>query len=238
MPIKLVCATTDEAVADIHDGATVMVGGFNVGTPEDLIRALLRKAPKNLTVISNSTAGHRTDQYDAAKLVEAGLVRKVINSFPIWNTGVNPTLRLWREKKLEVETVAQGTLAERLRAGMAGIGGFWTPSGAGTDFAKGKEVRDFDGRQHVLEMPIKADFALISAHLADEMGNLFYVRAQRNFNPLMAGAARVTIAEVDRIVSPGGIDPANVHTPGVYVRRLVVMPDPAYARAARTASSG
>ena len=223
MGLKPVYPSPDDAVADIPDGATVMVGGFGrPGVPQCLVKALVRRGARDLTVISNACNGRRPDLWDAFKLVEAGLVRRTISSFPTHGAADNLTQQLWRQGRLEVEVLPQGTLAERIRAAGAGIGAFWVRTGVGTVFAEGKERRTFDGQEYVLEEPLGADYALLRAHRADTLGNLVYRRAQRNYGPLMAAAARVTIVEVDQVVEPEELDPELVVTPGVYVQRLVL----------------
>ncbi len=209
--------SADEAVSMIPDGATVMVGGFNVGgVPYSLTEALLRRGTKDLTLISNDTA---TESRGHGKLVASGQVKKVIAS----HIGLNRmTQRLYNEGKLEVEFVPQGTLAERIRAGGFGLGGILTPTGVGTPVEEGKRVVEVNGRRYLLELPLRADFALIKAKKADRMGNLWYYGNARNFNPLMAAAADTVIAEVDEIVEVGEIDPNDVHTPGILVDVLVL----------------
>ncbi len=207
-----------EAVADIHDGAVVMISGFGgAGLPTDLIDALAAQGAKNLTIVSNN-AGSRG--VGISKLVLAGQVRKVICSFPR-QPGSNAFDDMFRAGTLELELVPQGTLAERIRAAGAGIGAFYTPTAAGTELAAGKESRMLGGVPYLLEYPIHADFALIKANLADRWGNLTYRRSGRNFGPVMATAARCTIAQVSRIVELGEIDPEAVVTPGIYVQRVV-----------------
>lgn len=208
------------AVADIPDGATVMFGGFaGVGVPLALMAALNAHAPKGLTVIANGTG----ERQGRPSTVEARLVARAIVSFPVspWSPG-DAFQEGYEAGTIELEIVPQGTLAERIRAGGAGIPAFYTPTGVGTSFADGKEVREIDGKLHVLEQALKADYALIRAHRADTMGNLVYRNTGRNFNPLMAAAARVTIAEVDEVVEAGELDPELVITPGIYVNRFVV----------------
>lgn len=217
------------AVAGIEDGMTVMIGGFGgSGAPIELIHALidlrLRTGhPNNLTVINNNAGnGH----VGLAALIEQGMVRKLICSFP---RSADPKVftELYLAGKIDLELVPQGTLAERIRAGGAGIPAFYTPTSFGTDLAKGKPVEQFEGRSYVRELWLKADVALIKAHVGDTLGNLTYRMAARNFNPLMAMAAANTIAQVSRIVQPGGIDPENVVTPGIFVQGIVEVPDPA-----------
>ncbi|KIC20697.1 3-oxoacid CoA-transferase subunit A [Leisingera sp. ANG-Vp] len=210
-------AALAEAVAPIQDGATVMIGGFGgSGAPIELIHALIDKGPKDLTVINNNAGnGH----VGIAAMIEQGMVRKMICSFP---RSADPKVftDLYLAGGIELELVPQGTLAERIRAGGAGIPAFYTPTSFGTDLAKGKPVAEFDGRQYVQERWLKADFALIKGELGDPMGNLTYRMAARNFNPLMATAAKHTIAQVSRIVPPGGIDPEQVVTPGIFVNSV------------------
>lgn len=204
-----------EAVALIPDGASVMVGGFGLcGIPEHLITALRERGTRGLTIISNNAG---VDGFGLGVLLESRQVRKIIGTY----VGENQEFeRQCLSGELEVELVPQGTFAERIRAGGAGIGGFFTPTGYGTVVAEGKETRVIDGVPHVLEAPLKADFALVKAHIGDTAGNLVYRKTARNFNPMMATAARVTIAEVERLVDPGDIDPDHVHTPGIFVRHI------------------
>lgn len=216
--ITTIADTTDEAVAGIEDGATVLVGGFGLaGMPFDLIDALIRHGAGDLTVVSNN-AGN--GDVGLAALLKAGRVRKVVCSFPRQSDSYVFD-ELYRAGSVALEVVPQGTLAERMRAAGAGIGAFYSPVGAGTPLAEGKEVREIDGRAHVLEYPIKGDVALISALRADTMGNLVYRKTARNFGPVMATAATTVVAQVTEIVPVGGIDPESVVTPGIYVDRLV-----------------
>ncbi len=212
-----------DAVAGIGDGATVMIGGFGgSGAPIELIHALIDRGPKNLTVINNNAGNGRIG---IAAMIDAGMVRKMICSFP---RSSDP--RAFTEKylagEIELELVPQGTLAERIRAGGAGIPAFYTPTGYGTELAAGKPIAEFDGRSYVQERWLKADFALVKAHIGDVHGNLTYNKAARNFNPLMCMAAERTIAQVSRIVPLGGIDPEHVVTPGIFVDRVVEVADP------------
>ncbi len=211
-----VCASALEAVADVPDGATLMSGGFGMaGVPENLILALRERGVRNLTFISNNAGmpGH-----GLALLLETGQIRKMISSY----IGGNKLFEeLMLQKKIEVDLIPQGTLAERMRAAGAGLGGFFTPTGVGTVVAEGKEVREFDGRRYVMERPLRADFALVRALRGDTIGNLVYKRTARNFNPVMATAADCTIAEVEHLVQPGEIDSECVVTPGIYVDRIV-----------------
>ena len=213
-----VVTTYDEAVADVADGSTVLVGGFGMaGMPVHLIDALIRQGAGDLTVVSNNAGNGDTG---LAALLDRGRVRKVVCSFPrqkdSWVFD-----RLYRAGEVELEVVPQGNLAERMRAAGAGIGGFYCPTGVGTPLAEGKESREIDGRTYLLELPIKGDVALIGAHLADEMGNLVYRRTARNFGPVMATAATTTIAEVTRVVATGELDPEAIVTPSIYVDTVV-----------------
>jgi 3-oxoacid CoA-transferase subunit A len=213
--MKKLVKDADEAVADIQDGAIVMVGGFGLcGIPENLIAALLRKAPKNLTTISNNVG---IDHFGLGLLLEAGLIKKHIGSY----VGENRFLEeLVLSGKIDLELNPQGTFAERIRAGGAGIPAFFTPTGVGTVIAEGKETREFDGRTYVMERALKADFALIKAWKGDKWGNLVYRKTAQNFNPMMAAAARVTIAEVEQLAEVGEIQPDHVMTPSIYVKRI------------------
>ena len=208
--------SADAAVADVRDGATVMVGGFGLcGNPENLISALNRKGVKNLTVISNNCG---TTDLGLGVLLKARQIRKMVASY----VGENKEFeRQFLTGELEVELVPQGTFAERIRAGGAGIGGFFTPTGIGTLVAEGKETRTIDGRPYVLERPLHADFAFVKGWRGDRAGNLVYQHTARNFNPVMATAADVTIAEVELLVEPGEIDPDHVVTPGIFVRHIL-----------------
>ena len=210
-------ASADDAVALIPDGATIMMGGFGLcGIPETLIAALHRRGTRDLTVISNNAG---VDGFGIGILLEARQVRKMVSTY----VGENKEFeRQYLTKELEVELIPQGTFAERIRAGGAGIGGFFTPTGYGTVVAEGKETREIDGVHYVLEAPLKADFAFVKAWTGDTHGNLVYRRTARNFNPVMATAARVTIAEVERLVPPGEIDPDTVVTPGIFVRHILL----------------
>lgn len=210
-----VISSADEAVRDIKDGAVLMVGGFGLcGIPEELIEALARKGIKNLTTISNNAG---VDDYGLGKLLGAGQIKKHIGSY----VGENKMFeQMVLTGKLTLELNPQGTLAERIRAGGAGIPAFFTPTGAGTIVAEGKEQREFNGRLHVMETALKADFALIHAWKGDRWGNLMFRKTARNFNPVMATAARVTIAEVEELVEPGQLPPDQVHVPSVYVKRI------------------
>jgi 3-oxoacid CoA-transferase subunit A len=211
-----VLASSDEAVADIFEGATVMVGGFGLcGIPENLIRAIVRKGVPGLKTISNDMG---VDGAGLGLMLEAGLIASHLGSY----VGENHLLGTrMMAGEVTVSLIPQGTLAERIRAGGAGIPGFYTPAGVGTVVAEGKEVREFDGRPYLLERALTADFALVRAWRGDRLGNLVYRKTARNFNPMMATAAKVTIAEVEELVEPGEIDPDAVVTPGVYVKRVV-----------------
>ncbi len=209
-----------EAVADIGDGATVMAGGFGlVGIPENLIAGLRDGGARDLTVISNNCG---VDDWGLGLLLRTGQIRKMVASY----VGENKEFeRRFLSGELEVELNPQGTLAERIRAGGAGIPAFYVPAGVGTPVADGKEVRAFGGREYLLERALTADFALIKAWKGDRDGNLVYRRTARNFNPMMATAARVTVAEVEELLEPGALDPDQVHTPGIYVHRVVHCPE-------------
>jgi 3-oxoadipate CoA-transferase, alpha subunit len=210
--------TTDEAVAGIEDGSTVLVGGFGLaGMPVDLVDALIRQGAKDLTIVSNN-AGN--GEVGLAALLKAGRVRKVLCSFPRQSDSYVFD-ELYRSGRIELEVVPQGNLAERMRAAGAGIGAFFSPTAVGTPLGEGKEQRTIDGREYVLELPIKGDYALISAHRADGMGNLVYRRTARNFGPVMATAATTTIVQVGEVVATGDLDPEAVVTPGIYVDRVV-----------------
>jgi 3-oxoacid CoA-transferase subunit A len=211
-----VLASADEAVARIPDGATIMMGGFGLcGIPETLIAALHARGTQGLTVISNNAG---VDDFGIGILLKARQVRKMVSTY----VGENKEFeRQFLSGELEVELVPQGTFAERIRAGGAGIGGFFTPTGYGTLVAEHKETRTIDGTQYVLEQPLKADFGFVKAWKGDRTGNLIYRRTARNFNPVMATAAEVTIAEVEHLVEPGEIDPDHVITPGIFVRHIL-----------------
>ena len=211
-----VVATADAAVADIPDGARIMVGGFGLcGIPEHLLAALHRKGTKNLTIISNNAG---VDDYGVGPLLKAHQVRKMISTY----VGENKEFeRQFLQKEIEVELVPQGTFSERMRAAGAGIGGFFTPTGAGTLIAEGKESRVIDGRTYILEAPLHADFAFVKAWKGDRVGNLVYRKTARNFNPMMATAAACTIVEVEQLVPAGTFDGDMVHTPGIFVKRIL-----------------
>lgn len=216
MSMNKVVASADEAIADIDDGATIMVGGFGLcGIPENLIRALVKKGTTNLNTISNNVG---VDEFGLGLMLYAGQIRSHKGSY----VGENRLLEeMVLTGRIELELIPQGTLSERIRAGGAGIPAFFTPAGYGTVVAEGKETREFDGRSYVMEHALKADFALIKAWKGDRWGNLVYRKTARNFNPMMATAAKITIAEVEHLVEPGEIDPDLVHTPGVYVKRII-----------------
>jgi 3-oxoacid CoA-transferase subunit A len=209
-------ADVDQALADLFDGATVMAGGFGLcGIPENLIQAIHRKGTRQLTIISNNCG---IDAKGLGILLGAGQVKKMVSSY----VGENKTFeRLYLDGKLEVELTPQGTLAERIRAGGAGIPAFYTPTGFGTKVAEGKETREFAGRMYVLERALKADFSIVKAWKGDRFGNLVYRKTTRNFNPMIAAAGKITIAEVEQLVDPGQLDPDHIHTPGIYVQRIV-----------------
>jgi 3-oxoacid CoA-transferase subunit A len=212
-----VVASADEAVRDVQDGASIMVGGFGLcGVPEDLIVALHKKGVKNLTTISNNAG---VDQFGLGRLLQSRQIKKHIGSY----VGENKLFeQLVLSGELDLELNPQGTLAERIRAGGAGIAGFFTPTGYGTLVAEKKEVREFDGRPFVLERGLRADFALVKAWKGDRWGNLVYRKTARNFNPMMATAGRITIAEVEELVEVGQLEPDQVHTPGIFVKRIIV----------------
>jgi 3-oxoacid CoA-transferase subunit A len=211
-----VLASADDAVALVPDGASILMGGFGLcGIPENLIQALHARGTSGLTVISNNAG---IDDFGIGVLLRARQVRKMISTY----VGENKEFeRQFLAGELEVDLVPQGTFAERIRAGGAGIGGFFTPTGYGTLVAEGKETRVIDGRHYVLEQPLTADFAFVRAWKGDRLGNLAYRRTARNFNPVMATAGRVTIAEVEHLVEPGEIDPDHVVTPGIFVKHVV-----------------
>ncbi|HTY42118.1 MAG TPA: CoA transferase subunit A [Thermoanaerobaculia bacterium] len=217
--IQKVVASADEAVRDVSDGATLVVGGFGLcGIPENLIGALVRKGVRNLTIVSNNCG---VDDWGLGLLLRTRQIRKMVSSY----VGENAEFeRQFLSGELEVELVPQGTLAERMRAGGAGIPGFYTPAGVGTLVAQGKEVKSFDGRDYVLERGIVGDFAMVAAWKADRLGNLVYRKAARNFNPMAATAGRISVAEVEELVEVGDLDPEAIHTPGVFVQRVVVAP--------------
>jgi len=215
--INKVVASADEALGDVADGATLVVGGFGLcGIPENLIQALVKRGVKGLTCVSNNAG---VDDWGLGLLLQTKQIRKMVSSY----VGENAEFeRQYLAGELEVEFVPQGTLAERMRAGGAGIPAFFTPAGYGTIVAEGKETREFDGRMYVMERGIVGDFSLVAAWKADRMGNLQYRKAARNFNPMAATAGRICVAEVEELVEPGDLDPDCVHTPGIFVHRVVV----------------
>jgi 3-oxoacid CoA-transferase subunit A len=210
-----VVANADEAVRDISDGASIMVGGFGLcGIPENLIRALVRKGVKNLTTMSNNAG---VDGFGIGLLLAAGQIRKHVGTY----VGENKLLeQMVLQGKVELDLVPQGTFSERIRASGAGIPAFFTPTGVGTMVAENKETREFDGRMYVMEHALKADFALVKAWKGDKWGNLVYRKTARNFNPMMATAGKVTIAEVEHLVDVGELEADLIHTPSVYVNRI------------------
>ncbi len=233
MPVNKIFKSCEEAVADIFDGATIMVGGFGSygGLPINLIVALAGRGAKELTVIANMggvgfelTKRIKPGGYqDMGILFERGQVKKLIASVPALG-GMPPTSpfeKLFNEGKVEVEIVPQGTLAERIRCGAGGIGGFYTPVGLGTVVEKGKEKKVINGKEYILELPLTADFALVKAHKSDALGNLVFRRTARCFNPVMAMAAKITIVEVDHLMPIDGLDPEVIVTPHVYIKRIV-----------------
>lgn len=213
--MKKIVANADEAVRDIPDGATLALGGFGLcGIPENCIAALAKKGVKNLTCVSNNAG---VDEFGIGLLLQQRQVKKMVSSY----VGENKLFeQLVLNGQLEIEMVPQGTLAERLRAGGAGIPGFYTPTGVGTIVAEGKETRDFDGRTYVLERGIKTDFAIVKAWRGDSMGNLIFKKTARNFNPMIAAVGKITIAEVEELVPLGSLDPDQIHVPGIYVKRI------------------
>lgn len=217
MPSKIM-KSVDEALADIPDGATIMIGGFGLaGQPQELIDGLIRRGAKDLTIVNNN-AGN--GEVGLALLIKSGFVKKIICSFP---RQVDSHIfdAAYRAGDIELEVVPQGNLAERIRAAGAGIGGFFTPTGYGTLLAEGKETRTINGKNYVLESPIHADFALIKAYKADPLGNLVYRKTARNFGPVMATAATTTIVQVSRLVEVADLDPEEIVTPGIFTNRIV-----------------
>ncbi len=208
--------SAEEAIADIPDGAVIMSGGFGLcGNPENLISALFQKGTKGLTVISNNCG---TTDHGLGILLKSRQIKKMISSY----VGENKEFeRQFLAKELEVELCPQGTLAERIRAGGAGIGGFYTPTGAGTLAAEGKETREIDGKTYVLEKPLKADFTIVRAYKADRWGNLVFRKTARNFSPMMCMAGKITIVEAEHIVPLGELEPDQIHVPGVFVQRVI-----------------
>jgi 3-oxoacid CoA-transferase subunit A len=216
----MICTSIPEALAGITDGATIMVGGFGlVGIPENLILGLRATGVKDLTIISNNCG---VDDWGLGLLLENRQIKKMVASY----VGENREFeRQYLSGELEVELVPQGTLAERIRAGGAGIPAFYTPAGVGTPIAEGRETRLFDGKEYLLELGLKADFALVKAWRGDGLGNLQYRRTARNFNPMMAAAGKVTIAEVETLAAVGDLEPEQVHTPSIYVQRIIYCAD-------------
>ncbi len=210
-----VVASADEAIQDVFDGATVMVGGFGLcGIPENLIRALVRKGVTNLTTISNNVG---VDGLGMGLLLAAGQIRRHIGTY----VGENKLLeQMVLEGRIDLQLVPQGTFSERIRAGGAGIPAFYTPTGVGTVVGENKETREFDGRLYLMEHALKADFAFVKAWKGDKWGNLMYRKTARNFNPMMATAAKITIAEVEHLEEVGQLAPDSIHTPSVYVKRI------------------
>lgn len=213
--INKVVRNSDDAISDIPDNAVVMMGGFGLcGIPENCIQAILRKGVKGLTFISNNAG---VDDFGIGLLLKTRQVRKMISSY----VGENAEFeRQLLSGELEVELIPQGTLAERIRAGGAGIPAFYTPAGYGTEVAEGKEVREFDGKKYLMEHWLRADFSIVKAWKGDTTGNLVYRGTARNFNPMMAAAGKITIAEVEELVPVGELDPNQIHTPGIYVQRI------------------
>ncbi|MBS3018844.1 3-oxoadipate CoA-transferase subunit A [Comamonas sp. PE63] len=218
-------ANIPSALADIFDGATVLVGGFGgAGLPYELVHGLIDQGARDLTIVNNNSG---TGRDGLAALVDAGRVRKMICSFPKAadpKSDPNIFLRWYKQGRIELELVPQGTIVERLRAAAAGLGGVYCPTGAGTLLAEGKEVRMIGDKQYLLELPLHGDFALIKAHQGDRWGNLSYRKAARNFNPVMAMAAKATIAQVQQTLELGQLDPEHVVTPGIFVQRVVSIP--------------
>ena len=216
--IDKIVASAEAALADVPDGATILIGGFgSAGQPAELIDALLAQGARDLTIVNNNAGNGDSG---LAALLKARRVRRIICSFPR-QIDSHVFDGLYRAGEIELELVPQGNLAERIRAAGAGIGAFYTPTGYGTELARGKETRMIDGRGHVLETPIRGDYALIKAERGDRWGNLVYRKTARNFGPIMATAARITVATVHEVVELGGLDPESIVTPGLFVRRLV-----------------
>ena len=215
------------ALAGLSDGASLFVGGFaGHGEPEALLRAVIATGARGLTCICQGAgppeSGQNSVRTDLNRLVEAGIVQRIISPLPFHPRHGGPVLERWQAGELELEVQPAGVLAERIRAGGAGIGGVFLPTGAGTRFAEGREVRQINGREHVFQPALKADFALLRAAAADSLGNLVYAGTQRNWNPIMAMAARVSVAEVNEIHEPGGLDPELVITPAIFVQRIIL----------------
>lgn len=218
--VDKIAASVADAVAGIGDGATVMISGFGgAGMPSALIEGLIAQGATDLTIVNNNAGNGETG---LAALMKAGRVRKIVCSFPR-QTDSWVFDELYRAGKIELELVPQGNLAERIRAAGAGVGAFFTPTGFGTELARGKETRRIDGRDYVLEYPIRADFALVKALKGDRWGNLVYRKAARNFGPIMASAAKCTIVQVDEVVELGALDPEVIVTPGIFVHRVVAV---------------
>ncbi len=217
--INKVVASADEAIRDVQDGMTLVVGGFGLcGIPENLIAALVRRSVKGLTCVSNNAG---VDDWGLGLLLQTHQIRKMVSSYVGENSEFE---RQYLSGELEVEFVPQGTLAERMRAGGSGIPAFFTPAGYGTQVAEGKETREFDGKHYVMERGILGDFSFVAAWKADRMGNLVFRKTARNFNPMAATAGKICIAEVEELVEVGELDPDQIHTPGVFVHRVVVAP--------------
>lgn len=214
--MKRICTSFQDAVADIHDGATLMVGGFGLcGIPENVILALVEKGVKDLTVISNNCG---VDDWGLGLLLKNKQIKKMVGSY----VGENKEFeRQVLSDEVEVELIPQGTLAEKIRAGGAGIPAFYTPAGVGTPIAEGKETRMFNGKEYLLEESLTADFSIVRAWKGDKMGNLVYHKTARNFNPMIAAAGRVTIAEIENLYEVGELDPNSIHTPSIYVQTLI-----------------
>jgi 3-oxoadipate CoA-transferase, alpha subunit len=227
--INKIASSAVQALADVPDGAVVMIGGFGTaGLPDELTQALIEQGARELTVINNNAGNGDSG---LAALIAKGRVRKIICSYPrqadSWHFD-----RAWRAGQIELELLPQGNLSERIRAAGAGLGGFFTPTGYGTALAEGKETRVIDGRGHIFESPLHADFALIKAEQGDRWGNLTYRKTARNFGPVMAMAAKITVASVHEVVDLGALDPEAVVTPGVFVKRVVLVPRNSTALAA------
>ncbi len=221
--VDKIAVSAAEAVSVIEDGSVVLIGGFgSAGSPVDLVHALIDQGTKDLVVVNNNTGN---GQVGLAALIANGQVRKMICSYPR-STFSKVFPELYRAGKIELELVPQGTLAERMRAGAAGIPAFYTPTGAGTPLAEGKEVRTFEGREYVMERALKGDFALIRCDTADRMGNLTFNKTARNFSPVMCMAAQTTIVQAQQVVEPGEINPEHVITPGIFVDRVVPITHP------------
>lgn len=214
--MKTICTSFQDAIAEIHDGATLMVGGFGLcGIPENVILALVEKGVKDLTVISNNCG---VDDWGLGLLLKNKQIKKMVGSY----VGENKEFeRQVLSGEIEVELIPQGTLAEKIRAGGAGIPAFYTPAGVGTPIAEGKETRMFNGKEYLLEESLTADFSIVRAWKGDKMGNLVYHKTARNFNPMIAAAGRVTIAEVENLYEVGELDPNSIHTPSIYVQTLI-----------------